>query len=73
MTRTQAENILEAYVNMEKREGHSAAKESLREVILDAMTTTISYPYITTSPSIIPCNNEPWHITCDSLNTRVDQ
>lgn len=38
MNREQAENILEAYINMECSGGDSKARQSLREVILDAMT-----------------------------------
>ena len=47
MNRAEAEHILDAYVllsttNME------AASDSLRNVILDAMTTVRYWPYITT-------------------------
>lgn len=38
MNREQAENILEAYINMECSGGDNKARESLREVILNAMT-----------------------------------
>lgn len=38
MNREQAENILEAYVGMECNGGDNKTRQSLREVILDAMT-----------------------------------
>lgn len=50
MNREQAENILEAYINMECGGGDNKARQSLREVILDAMTEYRSKP--TTWPGI---------------------
>jgi len=50
MNREQAENILEAYINMECGGGDNKARQSLREVILDAMTeyrVKSNYPSIT--------------------------
>lgn len=52
MNREQAEHLLDAYVNMENGGGDNKARQSLREVILDAMTeyrTSVSttYPNIT--------------------------
>ena len=53
MNREQAEHILDVYINMEC---DNKAQESLREVILDAMTsykTVPSYPSITYTPKDI--------------------
>ena len=51
MNRKQAEHLLDAYVNMENGGGDNMARQSLREVILDAMTTysAYSYPIVTTT------------------------
>lgn len=58
MNREQAENILEAYINMECGGGDNKARQSLREVILDAMTEYRSKP--TTWPGItIPSDGIP--------------
>ena len=58
MNREQAENILEAYINMECGGGDNKARQSLREVILDAMTEYRSRP--TTWPGItIPSDGTP--------------
>lgn len=51
MNREQAEHILEAYINMECGGGDNKARQSLREVILDAMTEYRSKP-TTTWPGI---------------------
>lgn len=56
MNREQAENILEAYINLECGGGDNKARQSLREVILDAMTEykskpTTTWPGITVSPT----------------------
>lgn len=65
MNRKQAEHLLDAYVNLENGGGDNKARQSLREVILDAMTEyrsysypviTTNYPYTTTSKPIITCN-----------------
>ena len=56
MNRKQAEHLLDAYVNLENGGGDNKARQSLREVILDAMESyqSYSYPIITTTnhPSI---------------------
>lgn len=57
MNRKQAENILDAYVLLSTTNA-KAASDSLREVILDAMTTTY-YPLMTqpirpTMPTVEP-------------------
>lgn len=58
MNREQAENILEAYINLECGGGDNKARQSLREVILDAMTEYRSKP--TTWPGItMPTTNYP--------------
>ena len=76
MNRSQAENILDAYVLLSTTSS-KAASDSLREVILDAMTgysnsSGITYPRITvpstqlftgTTPNVI--NNKPI-VTCDA-------
>lgn len=51
MNREQAEHILEAYINLECGAGDNKARQSLREVILDAMTEYRSNP-TTTWPGI---------------------
>lgn len=66
MNRKQAEHLLDAYVNLENGGGDNKARQSLREVILDAMEgyhsysypviTTTNLPYTTTSKPIITCN-----------------
>ena len=71
MNRKQAEHILDAYVHITVFEGVDEASKALREVIIDAMTT--SYPTITlpstqpfttgTTPNWI--NNKPI-VTCDA-------
>lgn len=59
MNREQAENILEAYINMERVGGDSKARQSLREVILDAMTEYKSQ-IVSTYPRItLPVDNTP--------------
>ena len=44
MNRKQAENVLDAYVRMRMRESDKEASDSLRDVILDAMTDIRVYP-----------------------------
>ncbi len=66
MNRKQAEHLLDAYVNLENGGGDNKARQSLREVILDAMEGyhQYSYPIITTTnhPSaawdkhVVTCN-----------------
>ena len=77
MNRSQAENILDAYVLLSTTSS-KAASDSLREVILDAMTgysnsSGITYPRITlpsmkpfttvTTPNVIP---NKAIVTCDT-------
>lgn len=73
MNREQAENILEAYINIECGGGDNKARQSLREVILDAMTEYRSKP--TTWPGItIPTTSYPtnWDgspkVTCSGID-----
>lgn len=66
MNRKQAEHLLDAYVNLENGGGDNKARQSLREVILDAMEgyqsysypiiTTTNYPNITRNKSVVTCN-----------------
>ena len=66
MNRKQAEHLLDAYVNLENGGGDNMARQSLREVILDAMTsfsvysyptiTTTNYPNITYDKHVVTCN-----------------
>lgn len=59
MNREQAENILEAYINMECGSGDNKARQSLREVILDAMTG-YKPQMISASPGItLPADGTP--------------
>lgn len=58
MNREQAENILEAYINMECGGGDNKARQSLREVILNAMTEYRSKP-ITLPGITIPTDGTP--------------
>lgn len=66
MNREQAEHILDAYVEMECVGEDNKAQQSLREVILDAMTeyrsSTITVPNIT-YPQITPNYGKPI-VTC---------
>lgn len=73
MNREQAENILEAYINMECSGGDNKARQSLREVILDAMTeykpqTITTYPRITlpadNTPKVTWTGHDPLYGTC---------
>lgn len=52
MTRTEAEHLLDAYVLMGVQ-SMPKAKEALRAVILDAMTSTTYYPITVENP-------KPW-------------
>ena len=85
MNREQAENILEAYINMECGGGDNKARQSLREVILDAMTEykvksnypSITYPHATwvdTTKTALPTN---WDgtpkVTCSGINHAYKQ
>lgn len=74
MNREQAENILEAYINIECGGGDNKARQSLREVILDAMTEyrskpTTTWPGITVSPTSYPTN---WDGTPKVTCTGID-
>ena len=53
MSREQAEHLLDAYVTMENGGGDNNARQSLREVILDAMCwkAYISAPSLTQPPN----------------------
>jgi len=53
MNREQASNILDAYVLLSTT-NTKAASDSLREVIIDAMTETRSYPITITQPYTQP-------------------
>lgn len=69
MNRTQAEHLLDAYINLENGGGDGKARQSLREVILDAMTSyfSYSYPIITTTnhPNI---TYDKHVVTCNTSN-----
>ena len=75
MNRQQASHILDAYVNIKSAMWDQDAEESLREVILDAMTgysnpSGITYPRITvpgiTVPNVTtPTTTKPI-VTCDT-------
>lgn len=73
MNRKQAEHLLDAYVNLENGGGDNKARQSLREVILDAMEgyQSYSYPIITTTnyPSI--AGDKPV-VTCNASDKVVD-
>lgn len=74
MNRKQAEHLLDAYINLENGGGDNMARQSLREVILDAMTTYYSgysYPVITTTNH----PNITWEkpvVTCNASDGVVD-
>lgn len=59
MNREQAEHILEAYIDMECGGGDSKARQSLREVILDAMTEYRSKPTTTWPDITLPAMSYP--------------
>ena len=72
MNRTQAENILDAYVLLHTT-GARAASDSLKEVILDAMTSTTYYPITVgnptpSKPATVPWTTLPWTSTTTSLD-----
>ena len=66
MNRKQAEHLLDAYVNLENGGGDNKARQSLREVILDAMEgyhlysypiiTTTNYPSTAWNKHVVTCN-----------------
>jgi hypothetical protein len=63
MNRKQAEHLLDAYVNLENGGGDNKARQSLREVILDAMEgyhsyyfTTTNYPSTEWGKHVVTCN-----------------
>ena len=66
MNREQAENILDAYVLLSTTK-NKAASDSLREVILDAMTeyrySGITWP--STKPMTVPTYHQPI-VTCQT-------
>ena len=61
MNRNHAEHILDAYVETKKLgKKYENAAESLREVIIDAMTEYRTFPYYyTTSGTGITISNDP--------------
>jgi hypothetical protein len=73
INRKQAEHLLDAYVNLENGGGDNKARQSLREVILDAMEGYQSYSY-----PIITTTNHPnitWGkpvVTCDASDKVVE-
>lgn len=75
INRKQAEHLLDAYVNLENGGGDNKARQSLREVILDAMEgyQSYSYPIITTTnhPNATYPNYKPV-ITCNASDEGVD-
>ena len=71
MNREQAEHILDAYTDMHRECGkEDACVESLREVILDAMTEYKVYTYPTiTLPSTKPTTTwGPSKVTCTGID-----
>lgn len=66
INRKQAEHLLDAYVNLENGGGDNKARQSLREIILDAMEgyqsysypiiTTTNYPNTTLDKPVVTCN-----------------
>lgn len=56
MTKEQAEHILDAYVALKNAQWDKDAEETLRNVILDAMTST-------TTPSITWRDTRPFTVT----------
>lgn len=73
MNRNQAEHLLDAYVNLENGGGDNKARQSLREVILDAMTgySGYSYPIITTTNNPSTTWGKPV-VTCDASDGGMD-
>lgn len=74
MNREQAQHILDAYVEMECAGGDSKARQSLREVILDAMTEYRSKPNTTWTGITIPTTDYPrnWDGTPKVTCTGID-
>lgn len=75
MTRTEAEHLLDAYVLMGVQ-SMPKAKEALRAVILDAMTSTTYYPYTSTTYYPYITSPKPWpypQVSCTTAtNGEVD-
>lgn len=73
MNRKQAEHLLDAYVNLENGGGDNKARQSLREVILDAMVGyhSYSYPFITTTNYPNTAWDKPV-VTCNASDGKVD-
>lgn len=67
MTRTEAEHLLDAYVLMGVQ-SMPKAKEALKEVILDAMTSTTYYPITISNPKPWPSWPYP-QVTCTTATT----
>lgn len=72
LNRKQAEHLLDAYVNLENGGGDNKARQSLREVILDAMEgyQSYSYPIITTTNYPSMTLDKPV-VTCDASDKVV--
>ena len=71
MNRKQAEHLLDAYVNLENGGGDNKARQSLREVILDAMEDYHSYYFTTTN-----CPSTEWGkhvVTCNASDKVVGE
>ena len=84
MNRQQAEHILDAYVRIRMNEGDKEAADSLRAVILDAMTeykaSTITVPNITypSYPKVTYTDNSTnWDdtisVTCSGIDNAYRQ
>lgn len=54
MTRTEAEHLLDAYKLTADLYGDDAVTKALKEVILDAMTSTTYYPCYISAPKPTP-------------------
>lgn len=74
MNRKQAEHLLDAYVNLENGGGDNKARQSLREVILDAMEGYHSYSYpIITTTNYPSAERDKTVITCNASDKEVDE
>ena len=66
MNRNQAEHILDAYLELASGKKHEAAANALRDVILDAMTSSAPNYYTIPSITYKPTENTPLKWTCTS-------
>ena len=74
MNRKQAEHLLDAYVNLENGGGDNKARQSLREVILDAMEGYHSYSYPIITATNYPSNAWDKHVvTCNASDKVVGE